>query len=314
MSEKNLVICDSELQYANSLMCNISEKNELNVKVYTCTTWDKLTQLSKGKKIDILIVDERYPKEQREQIVAEQVFILTRNVCVDMGEGEKAIYKYQCVDRILAEIFEVYCENTKSDVYRVMQKSEQKKIAVYSPLHRAGKTRFAIGLGKALTKSSKTLYLNLEEYAGLEGRFAKDEGNNLGDLLYYAKQENSNFGLRLNAMVKQEESLDYVLPIPICTDLKEITLSEWKLLLRQIEEKTSYETIVLDMGESVQGLLQLLLLCDKVYMPILEDDISQAKLRQYEENLEKLNLQKIAFKTHQLVVPEDVGAYVKTLG
>lgn len=314
MSKKNLVICDSELQYANSLACNISERNELNVKVYTCTTWDKLTQLFKAKKIDILIVDEGYSKEQREQVAAEQIFVLTRNACKDLADDEKAIYKYQCVDQILAEIFEIYYENTSEDVYRVIKKAKQRRIAIYSPIHRAGKTRFARALGKELAKNRKTLYLNLEEYAGLQGGNEKVDGSNLGDLLYYAKQENSNFGLRLGAMVEQDEDMDYVLPISICTDLKEITFSEWELLFRHLEEKTGYEIIVLDMGESVQGLLDILALCDKIYMPILDDEISKAKLRQYEENLEKLNLQKIVLKTHQLLVPENVGVYVKMLG
>lgn len=39
MSEKNIVICDQEVKYAEKLMENIMERKEFAVRVYVCSTW-----------------------------------------------------------------------------------------------------------------------------------------------------------------------------------------------------------------------------------------------------------------------------------
>lgn len=201
----------------------------------------------------------------------------------------------------------------KKKFFQVVKKGQQKIIAVYSPIHRVGKTTFALALGKELAKREEVLYLNMEEYAGFGERFAREESKNLGDILYYLKQENSNLGLRLGAMVKQQEGLDYIPPIPVCADLKEITPEEWKLLFQQIMEHSVYEVLILDLGESIQGLFQILYLCDRIYMPVLEDQVSEEKLLQYEENLSKLGMESLKEKTTRFVIPQDIESYVKNL-
>ena len=71
-------------------------------------------------------------------------------------------------------------------------------IGVYSPVHRIGKTRFSIRLGKQLSFSIRlgkqlsqkfpVLYLNLEGNAGGGYYFPEDPGQDIGDLLYYMRQ------------------------------------------------------------------------------------------------------------------------------
>ena len=47
MNEKNLVICDPEIRYANRLGENISQREELAVKVHICSSFEKLKELCK---------------------------------------------------------------------------------------------------------------------------------------------------------------------------------------------------------------------------------------------------------------------------
>ena len=180
-------------------------------------------------------------------------------------------------------------------------------MAVYSPIHRLGKTKFAIALGKECAKKKTVLYLNLEEYSGLTG----EEGLDLGDVLYYMKQGNGNLGIRLQAAVRQMEGMDYLLPIPIAQDLKEVSEKEWKMLLCELAESSIYELVILDIGESVQGLHHILAQCDRIYMPVMGDPISQNKLKQYDENIKKLQLEKVDRTIHRFVMPEQVEEYAK---
>ena len=166
MSEKNIVICDQEVKYAEKLMENIMERKEFAVKVYVCSTWENVKILSRDKNIHILVIDETCAKKERKGVEAEQIFVLTTGNFQNVSQDEKCVYKYQCVDQILSEILETYFERTKENMMRSVKKESVKMLAVYSPIHRAGKTSFAVAFGKELARCKKVLYLNLEEYFG----------------------------------------------------------------------------------------------------------------------------------------------------
>lgn len=311
MSDKNVVICDREIRYANGLGENIAEREDLAVKVYVCSSFERVLELEQAKKIHIFIVDEEITYAQRTQIGANQVFVLARGKVADLGEEEWAIGKYQCADEIIRQVFEFYVDRTKENVMRCMNKERARLVAVYSPIHRVGKTTFALALGRECAKSKKVLYLNLEEYAGME--VSQDTNMNLGDLLYYLRQGNGNLGIRLQAAVKEDERLDVVPPIPVVLDLKEVAWEEWEALITQLLENSLYEMVVLDVGESVQGLFPLLELCDRVYMPVLEDEISRRKVKQYQDNVEQLKLEKLKRITYQFVMPQNPEGFARIL-
>ena len=172
-------------------------------------------------------------------------------------------------------------------------------IGVYSPIHRIGKTKFAMELGKEFAKKEPVLYLNLEEYAGNDFYFHDRTGQTLADLLYYARQEKGNLGLRISMMAGQDEDLDYILPMPYVQDLQEVFAEEWLKLFNRILENCIYGKIILDLGDSVRGLFQILEACDTVYTPFIEDGTARAKLNQYAENLRITGREKVLKKTIQ---------------
>lgn len=172
-------------------------------------------------------------------------------------------------------------------------------IGVYSPVHRIGKTRFAMELGREMAKKEPVLYLNLEEYAGGSYYFPDQTGQTLADLLYYSRQEKGNLGLRISTMAGQDEALDYILPIPCVQDLQGVSGEEWLRLFEQIRENCIYQKVILDLGDSVNGLFQILEECHTVYTPYIEDEVARAKLNQYAENLRRTGREKVLEKTIQ---------------
>lgn len=313
MNEKNLVVCDKEFRYANGLGENISERSELALRVHTCTSLESLQRFRQDRKVHILIIDEAFSYEERRKTEAEQTFVLTKDTCKDLGEEEKEVGKYQSADRILSVVFQAYYENTKQNILKTVKKSRQTMYAVYSPIHRIGRTAFAIALGKELAKKEKTLYLNLEEYADVDGRFMRAEGRNLGDLLYYMRQEENNMALRLSTVIGKIEDLDYVPPMLLSTDLKEVSYEEWASFLEAVLSESAYENVILDLSESVQGLFHILQLCHRIYMPVLEDAISKRKLNQYENGLRQMGMEALEEKTHRFAMPKDIESYAKKL-
>ena len=313
MDEKNLLICDKEFRYANALGENIMQRSELVFRVFICTSLESVLHFGKEREIHVLIIDERFSREEREQIEAQYTFVLTKEKCNALRNEEKEIKKFQSSEQILAEVLETFVEKSNTTILKNIATSKQKILAVYSPIHRIGKTAFAIGLGKEFAKKEKTLYLNLEDYADVGGRFACSEGRNLGDLHYYMRQEEGNMALRLSTMVMKIDELDYIPPMLMSLDLREITPEEWKQVISGIFKETNYEIIILDLGESIQGVLEVLQLCDRIYMPILEDAISRRKIECFEAGLKRMHISSIESKIYKFRAVTDMPAYARKM-
>lgn len=197
-------------------------------------------------------------------------------------------------------IHKILTDTVKQEKYPICQTGIiGNLIGVYSPIHRIGKTKFAMEMGKELAKKGPVLYLNMEEYAGGDYYFHDQTGQTLADLLYYARQEKDNFGLRISMMAGQDEELDYILPMPYVQDLQGVSVDEWMKLFDRILENCIYKVIILDLGDSISGLFQILEKCDTVYTPYIEDDAAHAKMNQYVENLRKTGKEKVLEKTIQ---------------
>jgi len=334
--KKSLVIYDSEYMYAYNLMEILSRKRELAFQLYVCTSLERLIQFSEQNRIDILLIEETIDLDTRKMLAAEKVFVLTRGSASELSSSEHQIYKYQSAGGILSEILRVCLNDQEQGLYNPVSKKKLKILAVYSPIHRVGKTLFALEMGKSLARGKRTLYLNFERYSGDTCYFsphdsAYSQGYNprarektsvqpntskaggMEQLLYYTKQEEVDLGVRLSTMVDQLEELDFVLPLPVSCDLKELTSEDWKSLFQQIEKKSVYEILILDLDETVNGLFDILEVCDVIYMPIRNDKISIAKVKQYERHVEILGYQKINECTKKLILPRDIPSFVSRL-
>lgn len=338
MHVKNFVICDREEQYAKNLLQMLAGRKMQEVQFLVFHTMDELKKFAQQKTVHILLIDEEYPRSQRLQVPAKERYVLVKNTSETLDEQEQGVYRYQSAAQIWRQIFarqtpvcrnsEKYrnlekcrnletCQNSETereemrvirgakepetDSIRATAKTKGELIAVYSPVHRIGKTAFALNFGKKLAQKEPVLYLNLEEYAG--ATFCSEESTgqeqNLADLLYYFRQGKENLAIRISAMAGQDGRLDYILPMPYVQDMQAVKGEEWIKLLERIREECIYEKVILDMGDSVDGIWDILEQCTVVYTPYIEDKAAKAKMNQYFENLRKTGRESILEKTIQ---------------
>jgi len=137
--------------------------------------------------------------------------------------------------------------------------------------------------------------LNLEMYGGIGGHFEKG-GQTLEDILYYARQEKGNLGFMLTKAVRHRGNLDYVLPIPVSEDMKQIEAEEWIRLFQQILSQSIYETIILDIDEGIRDVYELLELCNEIHLLEDESEYSAAKIQQFERELHILGHESLLSK------------------
>lgn len=286
MESKNLVICDREKGYAEAFAHYIMKREELALQVKTCSDLPQVLKVQEKEKIDYLFISSAYPPEERERVSAKKVFVLTGEGKPALKDYETGVYKYQSGEELLAELIRQSCEEEQpgSIFLKTVRKKEAKIIGIFSPVHRIGKTSYALRLGKRLGKESNVLYLNLETYGGTGGHF-EEGGQTLSDVLYYARQEKSNLGMMLTTIVEHKGKLDCVLPVQVSEDIKSVSAGEWLALIQKIMEQSIYEILILDMDESIREIYHILKVCSEIHMLTANDEISRSKVRQFEEEL-----------------------------
>lgn len=286
MQSKNLIICDSEEGYADALAQYIMKKEELTFQVQTCRDISGVLSIQESMAVNYLFISSDYSKEERKKLKADKVFVLTGQTREDTLENESMIFKYRSGDEILTEL--IRCcggQNMQGNIFlKTMNKRKRKVIGIYSPVHRIGKTSYALELGQKLAAQFNVLYLNLEVYGGTGGHFT-ESGQTLSDVLYYARQEQSNLGLILTTIVRHKDRLDYVNPIQVSEDIKAVSAKEWIDVFTRIMEQSIYEILILDMDEAVREIYSVLRICSEIHVLTAQDELSKAKLRQFDEEL-----------------------------
>lgn len=296
MSSRNLVICDPEEGYAQALALYLMRKKELAAEVQVCGSISGLAELSEKTKIHLLFISDVYDEKERASVKAEMKFLLSAGGSMKAQEGEVFLYKYQSGEKIVEEMLKVCAEGEDTGIFRRRgHRCCGRVIGVFSPVHRIGKTSYALKLGEELAVSENVLYLNLEIYGGIGGHF--EEGSQtISDVLYYARQEKGNLGALLATVVKHRKNLDYLLPVPVAEDVKEIHAQEWVALIQKILEDSIYDTLILDIDEGIPEVYKLLRSCTEIHMLCGRDIYSEAKVHQFENELSLLGYEDIIQK------------------
>ena len=221
----------------------------------------------------------------------------------DYLEDYPFVYKYQSSDLVLSEVMQYYAEANPQPYILGNVSRKTKLYGIYSPVGRARKTSFALALGEILSETKNVLYLNFEEFAGFEELFQTTYRTDISDLIYFARQKGDGFIFRLNSVIQTFHELQYVPPALSPADIRDVSGREWLDFLDEIVRCCEYDVIILDLSEQVDELFQIMQHCDRIYTPVQEDVISQAKLAQYEKLLRMLDMTDILERTRRLKLP-----------
>jgi len=302
MEKNKLVICDLKSTYAIKLMDYLMTKKNIPFEIYTYTETNKFLEFAQTEKIDILLISEEAAfdiSQELDTLMIGEVFILTEDGETGQIQGHKSIYKYQNTENILREVMCYYAESGSLIQSRVHKCSDMEMIAVYSPIKRSLKTSFSIVLGQILAEKKRVLYINMETYSGFNSLMKTTYMTDMSDLMYYISQEKPNFIWKLASMVQNIGGLDYIPPALSPLDIRCITGQQWITFFSELN-KCNYDIVVLDIGDSVSGIYEILRMCTKVFTPTKDDAVSYAKMEQYESVLKIMNYDDVLEKTRKL--------------
>lgn len=311
----NFVICDVQQEYAGHLLKILAGRFESKYQFQLFHSIEKMTEFIEKSYVQVLLIGEEYGTEAIERLKAERLFILTGIPGRKDGSGIMSLFRYQSADGIIGDILkgiengqerqgESHIREDPREDPHIRGRPHKGEdlhirglIGVYSPIHRIGKTKFAIRLGQKMARKVPVLYLNMEGYSGGNYYFQEGAEKDLGDLFYFLKQEKEDCGLKLTTMALQKGGMDYILPMKNEQDVRSVRKEEWISLLDMILEKCIYEVILLDLGDAINGLYDILRKCDRIYTPYICEGAAEAKLEQYENNLRAAGYTDILMRT-----------------
>lgn len=306
----SFVVCDEQEDYIEHLFAILSEQLSGEYQFHLFHDPAKMLEFMGAEETETLLIGEKYREKIDDLSKVQRIFVLT-DIMKERAENNVIpIFRYQSASQILSQIK----SGIKIQDRRIsVQKNGRKRIrdepeavdlqdktksadsrgslqtrgliGVYSPVHRIGKTRFAIRLGEKLSEQVPVLYINLEGYAGGGYYFPEETEYDLGDLIYCMKQERADHGLKLSSMAGRLGGMDFIMPMENESDMRSVRGEEWISLFDQILEKCIYEVVILDLGDCIDGLYDILRNCSRVYTPYIRESAAMAKLEQYERNL-----------------------------
>lgn len=282
--ERIMAVYDVEPSYADRFADFANQKEKVPFTVVAFTTVENLKEYGKEHRIEILLISGAVPDEVVRGIEAEQIIRLADGEVIPVPDAYPSVYKYQSTDSIIREVMAYYCESPANHAF-VMLGTKAKILGVYSPIGRCLKTSFAWTLGQQMGRDGKVLFLCLQEYSGFSRIIGGNCQSDLSDVLYFYRQGSCSLA-RLSSMIYTSGNLDYIPPVRCPEDLGQISGEEMTDLMKRIAAESNYETIIVDMGHMGKSAVNMMEICEIVYMPIKDDCISVAKLEEFDEYLE----------------------------
>lgn len=284
---KNIfAVCDLEVKYAYNFMDYLNQRRNLPFEVQAFTSPQILCEFAKTHPVEILLISDKAMCEEVRRLQVGKLIVLTEGVHNPELDQYPSIYKYQASDNVVREVMDCYGAEKAARESAPAWKRQADVIGVYSPVGRCQKTSFALTLGQVLARDRPVLYLNMESYSGFEQLMGEVWERNLSDLLYYIRQEDANIVHRLGGMVQTVQNLDFVPPALAPMDIQCTGAGDWLKLIDSLVRESAYETLILDLGDCVQELYQILDACTRIYVPVRGDAVSTAKLEQFENLLQ----------------------------
>lgn len=306
-----LAIYDLERKYVRKLAAYLEQQHKMPFQIMAFDDMEKLKRYFSKEPASVLLIHEAAWEKGLSRL-AEQIIFLT-----DQKEKEQldsflneddipTVCKYQSGEAIAKKVLGI-CAVAKAPVvplaahWQAGKKAEL--IGIYTPVKRSLQTSFSIVYSRLNAKKKKTLYLNFEVFAGFHAWFQREYSTDLLDLMYFLDEPEEKFLLKLAGIAESFAEFDYIPPAISYEDFMLVKKEQWIGLIQTIVEKSGYETVVLDLGDQMQGLVEILSLCDRIYTICKPDGVATAKLAAFEENVKASGKEEILAKMVKCRLP-----------
>lgn len=300
---KIFAICDLDRLYVKNLVQYINKRQTLPLQMQAFTSPELLKEYAAKHEIELLLISTEAMDEEITRLPIGKIVLLTEDGMLEI-KGFPTVNRYQASGNLVREVMQHYGTGNMAVALAAAKLVTTRLIGVYSPIKRCGKTSFALALGEAYAGKSRVLYVNMEDFSGFREMLQRDYRMDISDLLYFYREEKESAIVRAEQIAEKLGGMEYLPPALCPTDLRAVRTDEWRewlLLLLQ----SKYDVIIIEPGEMVEGVEEILSLCDKIYVPVRNDKISAAKLADYEKYLLLSGWESLKGRMKRQMMPDD---------
>ena len=275
MREKVGCIYSSDETFAVKLADYINSRHLLPLQVIVYTQKEAALKSVERYETEILIADVQEELEWFKDITDTIVYLNN-----GYEDTENSIAKYQSADKLVKKIM------ARMTGFRTCATGDKRTRigCIYSPASKCFKTTLALSLGLWSAKEGKSLFINLEQFAGLNNVLSSAAGG-LSQALYHYKVAGRQGLGKIIACTDELCGMEYFYPVTCAEDLAELENKEFIDFLSLLVESNRYEYIWIDVGNVYANPWRLMEVCDEIIAPTPLDYIGRRKVSQMENYL-----------------------------
>ena len=293
-----LAVYDTDTAYGDRLTSYLNTRTSHPFQMVAFTSRQALVSYLDKRHVDVLLISQNVISEEILRKDIGQIMLLTEGDVLKELSRYPAIYKYQSSDSVIREVVQAY--GSQEEISCAVCRSTE-RIAVYSPLGRCMKTSLSLVLGEMLSREKKTVYCSLDAFSGLSSILGGEGEEDLSDALYFFRQ--GDLQSKIHSMLRTHHSLDYLASARCPEDLHQVSAGDLNAVLDLMEQSGAYQCSVIDVGGFVTDVAHILECCSRIYMPVKEDTVSLAKLREYERYMLQAGKEEVMLRTEKLKLP-----------
>ena len=281
MEKFTIAVCDINERYALSLSGLLQKRMGEVCTVKAFSTVESLVSNSAMQCLDAIIITETAFTQSVTELRTRELIILKEKADFEKAEAF-LIERFQESEALVLAITDRLGETCEMMPQTGRRNRGWKVIGVYSPVKRCLQTTFSMTLGQMLAGEHRVLYMNFENYSGISGLLNREFEMDVVDLLYFFDCDREKLASRIQSAVHSIGGMDILPPAASYLDTYERSGAKWIEFFEAIESVTDYEYLILDLTDAMQGLMDVLFYCKRIYTMVKNDEISRAKLAQYE--------------------------------
>ena len=264
--EYKVGVCDEDYHYVINLMEYVNSDKASSLTLVAFSSLEAAGEYLNNNYLDGFLLGGGFKGKDN---TFEQYSGLVVIPLMDDKNFTEGIYKFQSARDITSQIMK------KLNIREVPEPVKGNIFCgVYSPLGRCGKTTLAKGLSAFYPGS---LYISFEDYGGRDS---------LGEeILYHILYENPRVHTLLDKLTPNPDGLREVKGILSYMDIRQLTKENMYWLKEQLLVGGNYSRVIFDIGACVLSDINILHTMDRIYVPVIEDELANCKLQAFRELL-----------------------------
>lgn len=251
------------------------------IEVFAFSEVERLEEHLKKTRVDVLLADDELLPDEFPVPKSTILAFLSETPDIRTIRDVQAVCKYQRAEQIYREVLNLYAELDRMASYRTAA-NHIPLLLFMGAAGGVGTTSLAAACATYLSRAGyKALYLNLEANGTVKEFFTGEGQSTLSDVLYAIKSSHANLAIKLESMVRRDESGVYFYePFAVTLDGREMRGQDLEELLEVLTKYGAFDFVVADTESHITDKRETLLdYSSAVFLVSDGTQLSNTKLR-----------------------------------